>query len=237
MSNPGIHKDDIDKVLSIAREIIESGAVLNIKKLIRVVTRELRFTRRYLTRILDFLLGNSILVEGTTFTRNTVLENGFRRIIMEMVEREQVVNFSLLREELGKTCSQEIFSSGQLLWHLNLLLKFKHLKRVKLGKKTLFACSNLGDGFIKASFLLRDPIILELASVLHETKEITKAELVKAVKSNRDKVYYRLKVLQKEGFISTTPRSKSEQVSMSAILHEALLHLLKEQERGKEEKS
>ena len=65
----------VKQVLEIAKEIIDQNKVLNVELLYNIAKKRLGIPRRGLSSIIQALLNRKILVEGSKYTRDTVMQN------------------------------------------------------------------------------------------------------------------------------------------------------------------
>ena len=98
------------------------------------------------------------------------------------------VHFSTLR----KKALSEAGSSGQLVWHLGMLLKFNYIKNIKIGNYSVLLPYELdeSDGII--FFILKDRINSKIIHLLIENKSFIKSDIHKKIEEKREDVYYRI---------------------------------------------
>lgn len=212
--------------MAIAEDIMEQGSPLDIGHLYNVARRVLNIQRKELYDIIKFLLGNHYLVEGTKFTRETVLAHPYRSKIMASVARHGSMHFSAIKDAITSSELSDTGSSGQLIWHLGLLLKFKHLKRIKYSNKTLFCKPYLSKMHAIINFLLQDETIQAIISHVLENGSSDKSEIHNFLDHNRDTVYYRVNKLLKDKYL-IEDKSKNNHVKINpdyiAIFKEVLI--------------
>ncbi|MFX0010238.1 MAG: hypothetical protein ACFE9R_07990, partial [Candidatus Hermodarchaeota archaeon] len=117
----------VQKVIDIAKEFVNKNQTLKVKKLYNIAVRSLDLSTREILDIIQFLNTNKILIDGSKHTRDTILLNLYRKKIYHVINRYNGATFSYLRENVF---TDHLGSAGQLLWHLNMLLKFKYIKKV-----------------------------------------------------------------------------------------------------------
>ena len=78
-------------------------------------------------------------------------------------------------------------SSGQLVWHLEMLLKFNYINKIKVGHFTIFFPFELDENVGRILFILRDQINNKIIHLLIENKTFIKSEIYKRMK--REKMY------------------------------------------------
>ena len=99
------------------------------------------------------------------------------------------VHFSNLRK---KALSEEAGSSGQLVWHLEMLLKFNYIKKIKVGHYSVLLPYELDKDVGRILFILRDRINNKIIHLLIENETFIKSEIYKKIEEKREDVYYRL---------------------------------------------
>jgi hypothetical protein len=109
----GLEHPNVKRVIEIAEAIMSKNKVLNIETLYNVAKKSLNLPKSGLLFIIQFLINKKILIEGSKFSRETVLSNPTRRGIYNCIRANPGVHFSILRK---KALSDESGSSGQLVW-------------------------------------------------------------------------------------------------------------------------
>ena len=100
-------------------------------------------------------INKKILVEGSKFSKETVLSNHIRKGILNYIRANLGVHFSDLRKT---ALPEEMGSSGQLVWHLEMLLKFDYItkiKRIQIGPFRLEEA--IDPDCVNESFLIQNP--------------------------------------------------------------------------------
>jgi predicted transcriptional regulator len=188
----GLEHPNVKKVIEIAEAIMSKNKVLNIETLYNVAKKGLNLPKNGLLFIIQFLINKKILIEGSKFSRETVLSNPTRRGIYNHIRANPGVHFSILRK---KALSDESGSSGQLIWQLELLLKFNYINKIKVGNFTVFLPIEMKVELGIIYFLLRDKINRKIVDLLATQNSIKNSEIFKLIEEKREKVNYRLKNL------------------------------------------
>jgi predicted transcriptional regulator len=188
----GLDHPNVKRVIEIAEEIMSKNKVLNIETLYNVAKKSLKLPRNGLLFIIQFIINKKILIEGSKFSRETVLSNTTRRGIYNYIKMNPGVHFSILRK---KALSDESGSSGQLVWHLEMLLKFNYINKIKAGNYTVFLPIEMEVELGMINFLLRDKINRKIVGLLTTQNSIINSEIFKLIDEKREKVNYRLKNL------------------------------------------
>lgn len=179
----------VKRVLEIAERILSENKVLNVETLYNVAKKSLKIPKNGLLSIIQYLLNKKILIEGSKFSRETVLSNGIRNRIYRYIIMNPGVHFSILRK---KTLSEEAGSSGQLVWHLGMLLKFNYIKKIKIGNYSVLLPYELDENVGRIFFILKDRINSKIIHLLIENKTFIKSDIHKKIEEKRENVYYRI---------------------------------------------
>ena len=182
-------------MLEIAEEILSKNRVLNIELLYNVAKRRLKIPRQGLLRIIQVHLNKRVLFEGSKFTKDTLLSNSHREIIYDFIKTNLGAHFSLIRKNIFTDERSKIGGTGQLIWHLEMLLKFNYIKKVKVQKYTVFIPFELDEDLGILNFLLRESINRKIVKLLIEQDAIEKSEIHKHLNEKRESVYYHVKKL------------------------------------------
>jgi hypothetical protein len=83
-------------------------------------------------------------------------------------------------------------SSGQLIWHLEMLIKFNYIKKIKIKNYTVFLPYEIDDEIGLIYFILRDEIYLKIISLLISNEKLKRSEVHKLVNEKRETIYYRI---------------------------------------------
>lgn len=203
----GLGHPSVKRVIKIAEEIMSKNKVLNMENLYNLAKKALKIPRRGLLSIIHFLVYKKILVEGSKFSKETVLSNQIRKGINNYIRIHPGVHFSNLRKN---TLTDELGSSGQLIWHLEMLLKFNYIKKIKVGNYTVFLPFAFDEIIGRILFLLNDRINNKLIHTLVENNSMIKSEIYKKIDEKREDVYYRIKNLMNQNIIILCEDSDKE---------------------------
>lgn len=191
----GLEHPSVKEVIAIAEDILNKNKVLNVQNLYNKAKRQLKIPKNGLLTIINFLLNKRILVEGSKYTKKTVLANRLRYRIFKFIEINGAVHFSKIRKNILAYHDDDFGSSGQLVWHLEMLFKFKHIKKIKVGNYSVFLPIYMDDDRGKIIFLLNDKINREITKILLEEESVKQSEIYRLVRFKREKVYYRIRNL------------------------------------------
>lgn len=191
----GLEHPSVKSVLEIAEEIMNQNKILNVENLYNLAKKRLKLPRRGLLSIIHFLINKKILIEGSKFSKETVLSNRFRYNILRFLRRNFSAHFSMIRKMVVINESGNLGSSGQLIWHLEMLLKFNHIKKIKVGNYTVFLPYEMDQELGIFYFLLHGKINKKIIDLLIERESVKKSEIYKEINEKRENVYYRIKNL------------------------------------------
>jgi predicted transcriptional regulator len=202
-----IEHPSVKRVLEIAEDLMRKNKVLNIENLYNLAKKRLKIPRNGLLSIIQFLINKKILIEGSKFSKETVLSNYIRNGIYNYIIKNPGVHFSILRK---KALPEEKGSSGQLVWHLEMLLKFNYIKKIKVGNYTVFIPFEMDEEVGRILFLLRDRINNRIIQLVFKEKNIERSEIYKEIEEKREDVYYRINNLIDQEIINKTADSDKE---------------------------
>jgi predicted transcriptional regulator len=196
----------VQEVLAVAEGIISENRVLSARLLYTEARRQVRGEQKALLAIINFLLEHRILVEGSKLTKELVLSNLHRRNIYEYIRTNRGAKFSTIRDAYEGTTG----SSGQLIWHLQLLLKFNYVKRIKFKRFTIFLPMDMDEEEGLVTFFTRDPLNNKILKLLNTQGPLKRTDLYEALDAPREKIHYRVKVLLETNLISALGEGEKE---------------------------
>ncbi len=218
----GLEHPSVKSVIGIAEEIMKKNKILDVETLYNIAKKRLKLPRTGLLFIIQFLINKKILVEGSKFSRETVLSNPTRRGIYNYIRVNPGIHFSILRK---KALSADSGSSGQLVWHLEMLLKFNYINKIKVGNYTVFLPIEMEVELGIISFLLRDEINRKIIDLLTTQNSIKNSEIFKLIDEKRELVNYRLKSLIKYDLICSR-EDLSKEVYLNPHKQEDIINIL-----------
>lgn len=111
----------VQNVLEIANELTKENKFLDTHTLYQRAKKRLKIPRKGLLKIIQLLIDNKVLVDGSRFTRESVLDNPLRKYVYQVILHNVGIHFSALKRRFS---TKKIGSTGQLIWHLDMLIKF-----------------------------------------------------------------------------------------------------------------
>jgi predicted transcriptional regulator len=192
ISPPGERSPGVQAVMQIAEEIIGKHRTVEVGTLYKAIKRRLKIPHKVIVDAIQLLLRRNYLVEGTCFSRETVLINPRRSQIFDLIENQRAVHFSRIKDEVFAGTDGKAGSSGQLVWHLEMLIKFKLIKKIKVKNYTVFIPHEMADAEGTVQFLAKDGITRKVLALLAAEGAVRKADVHKYVNEKREDVYYRI---------------------------------------------
>lgn len=220
----GLEHPSVKAVLEIAEEVMNQNKVLNLDSLYNIAKKRLKIPRNGLLFIIQFLISEKILIDGSKFSKETVLSNINRKKILDYIEINPGLHFSILR----RFALSNTGSSGQLIWHLEMLIKFNYIKKFKVGNYTVYIPFNMHEEVGRIIFLLRDRINYKLMRLLVKEETLIKSEIYKVLKEKRVDVYYRINNLMEYNLISLSEPSDKE-ICINLNKKELIIEILNHQ--------
>jgi predicted transcriptional regulator len=221
---------NVQEVIRIAEDIMKKNQVLNLENLYHVAKRSLKLPRNGLLSIIQFLINKKILIEGTKFSKKTVLMNRNRQEIHQLIQNKGAVHFSHIRKIIKFDMYGKELSSGQLIWHLEMLIKFNHIKKVKFGNYSVFLPIDVDEELGLLIFILNDEINKKILETIVNNEPIKRSELYGQISEKRENVYYHLNLLFHSNII-IEDKEESDRISINSTKEEILKKMLKEKNR------
>ncbi len=182
----------VQRVIEIAKEVIDNKKVLDTELLYTLAKRQLKLPRKGLLSIIQLLINKKVLVEGSKYTRDEVLNNKYRFNLYRFLTSYLGAHFSTIRKQIITDNISNMGSSGQLIWHLEMLIKFNYIKKIKIKNYTVFLPYEIDDEIGLIYFILRDEIYLKIISLLISNEKLKRSEVHKLVNEKRETIYYRI---------------------------------------------
>ena len=189
----GLEHPSVKQVLKIAEEILDENKILNIDTLYYRAKKRLKIPSKGLKTIIQILINNKILVNRSKFTKRTVLSNETRKIIFYFIQQNIGAHFSLIKNAWAS--NGESMSPGELIWHLDMLIKFNYIKKLTLKNYTIFVPFDVEDENGKIYFVLRDKLYRKILIYLISSSIQERSVIYKDIGENRETIHYRLQNL------------------------------------------
>ena len=218
----GTDHPSVKGIIKLANEILSEGRVLNIEYLYRRAKRELKIPREGLNAIIQYLINKKILIDGSKFTRETILDNEIRNFIYGYIQDNIGLHFSKIKREIIKNLSSNQIGTGQLIWHLEMLQKFNMIKNFTISNHTIFIPIDFDEKLAKIYYFARNVVRNKIFRYLILYKHGTRSQLCENIDENRENIYYHIKILVENNYImdldgDLTLNSKSEYYIINVI--------------------
>ena len=223
----GLKHPSVKRVLEIAEEIMNKNKILNLENLYNLAKKQLKIPKSGLISIIHFLINKKILIEGSKFSKETVLSNKLRYNIFRFIKNNGAVHYSLIRKILKDDQTGNVVSSGQLVWHLEMLLKFEYIKKIKVGNYSVFLPLEMDKEMGVIYFLIRDKINRKIVNLLIEQESIRKSEIYKLINEKREYVYYRINNLLEHNIL-LVKEELDNLIYINPNKEDLIIHVLKE---------
>jgi len=205
----GLDHPTVQQVLQIALELTKEHKLINTELLYNRAKRVLKIPRQGLNKIIQMLINRKILVDGSRFTKETVLRNKIRNYIFWLIKTNIGSHFSFLKKEVSQQKESEI-GVGHLIWHLEKLIKFNLIKKIKIKNCTIFLPIEISDEEGIIYFILRDDLNRQIVNILLEHESVKSTDIYKELNVQREKMYYRINKLIEFEIIS--PKADDEKI-------------------------
>ena len=220
-----LENPNVQSVIVIAEDMMNQGKILTIERLYNFSKKILKIPQSGLISIIHYLINSHVLLEGSKFSRETVLMNRLRKNILEYIRLNGCAHFSILRREVLSERDGNPGSSGQLVWHLEMLMNFNYIKKIKVGNFTVFLPIEMEVKLGIINFLLMDEINRKIVDLLTIQNSIKNSDIFKILDENRGKVNYRLKNLINYDLICVK-EDPSKEVYLNPDKQEDIINIL-----------
>jgi len=184
---------NIKRVLEIAEEILHEQQVLTLDKLFSRAKRILKIPNSGLKSIIQYLVNKKILVDQSRFTRLSVMSNPVRKQLYFILRNNIGVHLAALKKLLQQINPN--LGVGQLLWHVDMLIKFDYIKSMKVGNYLILLPKEIDDSYGRISFFLRDKLNWRILKLLNSEGQLKRSEIYKVLNESRELIFYHVKNL------------------------------------------
>ena len=189
----GLEHPSVKQVIEIAEEMLDENKILNIDTLYYRAKKRLKIPSKGLKAIIQILINNRILVNRSKFTKRTLLSNSTRKIIYNFIRSNMGSHFSLIKR--AGISSDMTGSPGELIWHLDMLIKFNYIKKLKVKNYTIFLPIDVDDESGIIYFFLRDDLYRKIINHVFSSEPKERAQIHKLIGENRETIFYRIQNL------------------------------------------
>lgn len=190
--------------------------------LTKTAKKRLEIPYRILLQKIQYLLSQNILIEGSKFTKDSVLKNEIRKKIYDIIQKEHSIHFSNIKKKVFIKNGKNLGSAGQFIWHLNMLLKFNLIKKTKVKNYTLFFPYDFTDEEAILLFFLNDELNTAIFKILIENKVLNKSDIYKILNEGRNKINYRIETLLEYEIIE---KNENNEIFIKSVKESILIGL------------
>lgn len=220
----GLDHPSVKKVIRIALELTKEQRVITTELLYNRAKRELKIPKQGLYTIIQLLLIRKILIDGSRFVKETVLKNEIRLYIYWLVRTNLGAHFSFIKKKLTQQKNSEM-GVGHLIWHLEKLMEFNLIKKVKVKNFTIFLPIEISDEKGILHFILRERINRRIIEFLLDHESVSKTDVYKYLNVKRETMYYRINTLIELGTISPSPEDEKN-ISINLNKKDLIIEIL-----------
>jgi len=152
----------------------------------------------------SYFARRSYIQEGRSYlTLIDVFENENRLKILKQILNNPGVHHN----ELLRNCDLQ---KGQLQWHLDVLLKYKIIKKEKFGQYTIYlpVTSSLEKHDYLETPIIKSKSTSEILTIVKENPGINSAEIARILNLSRSTIKYHIDKLAKEKLVTTIRRGR-----------------------------
>ena len=161
----------------------------------------MKLPRKGILKIIKFLLNKKILIEGSRLSKKSCIKNQYRQRIYNYIKNNIGSNFTFIRENVLLDDGVNIGSPGQFAWHLEILLKFNYIKKIKFKKYTIFVPIDVDERKAIFYFLLREKNKNAIINLLSKHDTLKKSDIYKILNEPRENIYYHINSLLDEEIV------------------------------------
>jgi len=220
----GLDHPSVKKVIKIALELTKEKKLITSEVLYNRAKQELQIPKGGLITIIQMLLNKKILIEGSVHMKMTVLFNKNRHTLYQLVKTHIGAHFSFLKAKLSEINQKEI-GVGQLKWHLEKLIAFNLIRKVKVMNYIIFLPIEFSDEEAILHFVLRDDLNKEIVEFLIDHEPVKRTDLYKEFNGDRGRIYYRINKLIEMKIISALSNNENY-ISLNSEKQEVLIEVI-----------
>ncbi|MHA1914576.1 MAG: winged helix-turn-helix transcriptional regulator [Promethearchaeota archaeon] len=156
----------------------------------------------------SYFARKSYIQKGRSYlTLTDVFENENRLNLLKQI----LNNPGIHHNELLRKCNLQ---KGQLQWHLDVLLKYKIIKKEKFGQYTIYLpiTSSLDKNDYLEPPIAKSKTTSEILTIVKENPGINSAEIARILNLSRNTIKYHIDKLSKEKLISTIKKGRKKEL-------------------------
>ncbi|TFF93636.1 MAG: hypothetical protein EU544_05595 [Promethearchaeota archaeon] len=218
INHPSFHQ-----VLEIAEELVDNNQVIQIDLLYKLAKRRLKIESKGLYSIINKLIQRKIIVEGTKLLRHEVLNNSYREEIFQYVKNYPGVHFSIIKEKVMADGS-----TGQFVWHIEVLLKFEFIKKLEIKNYSLFLPYEMDEELGTYYFLLRDRLNRRIVKHIKNGEAYKQSDIYNSLDDSKGTVIYHIQTLEEYGIVDVfdPEETRGKEVIVNSEKRELLLKII-----------
>lgn len=136
-----------------------------------------------------------VISSGHRISIEEVFENDNRRNIIELILNEPGIHFNSLLRKIN-------IATGQLQWHLNVLVNFEIITQKKVDNFLLFFASIVEDPSGQDQlFLIKSKTALNVFTIIEKNPGITLSEIAKDLNKSKSSIKYNIDKLRKKKLV------------------------------------
>ena len=194
-------------VLNVVQEYLNKNRYFNMNEVMPFIISRFRnasinINISGIEDILRSLVKKNLIVEGSKLSSNDILNNKKRKKIYDYVVENPGIYFNRIVRELN-------ISNHVVVWHLNILLKFKFIRKAKFENHDLYFHSDFNEKDLKLKYLTSKEKGKKIIEYLMEFDYgLTKTQISKELKMHINTVAKYLKMFEQIGIVFNKKISK-----------------------------
>ena len=194
-------------VLNVVQEYLNKNRYFNMNEIIPFIISRFRnasinINISGIEDILRALVKKNLIVEGSKLSIKDVLQNQKRKGIYEYILENPGIYFNRIVRELD-------ISNHVVVWHLNILLKFRFIRKAKFENHDLYFDSNFDEKELKLKYITSKEKGKNIIEYLKEFDfGVTKTQISKELKMHINTVAKYLKKFEQIGIVVSKKVSK-----------------------------
>lgn len=215
----------IQAVTNIAKEIVEENKIVKMEKLFNIAKRRLGIHTQKLNYILNYLLDNKILIEGSKIIKSEALSNENRAAIFKFIKKYPGVNFSALKNNVLPGSN---IGTGQIIWHLEILMNFRYINKMNFKNFTLYLPYEMAPEQALSYFLLRNRLNRNIIKILNDKGSMRQADIPQVINESKGNIYYHIKILNKERLLISEKISGDLEARLNPVNKDLLIEIIED---------
>ncbi len=167
--------------------------------------------------VIDSLLTKNLILEGSKFTRKTVLLNSNRKTVYDMINEYPGIYMNKLSKKLK-------LSPFVIKWHLSILSKFNLIRKLKLNNKISYFNSSLNTENDELFNIISREKCMKIISFLHKNnKGYTKNQIAKLLNMHYNTTTKYLNEIDKFNLLIKKQANKTEYIYLNENYYKSII--------------